>query len=147
MTLPGQADKIKKVMSHPQALAQCEEFMNLRGLVAQAGQDTAGSAKILSETKEEGLGVIASELAADLYGLEKVQVGIEDYKNNYTRFFVIGKHQPVRDDSDLTKEYKTSLVFALLDKPGALLDALSEFKERKINLVKLESRPRRLEGT
>lgn len=147
MTLPGQADKIKKVMSHPQALAQCEEFMNQRGLVAQAGQDTAGSAKILSETKEDGLGVIASELAADLYGLEKVQVGIEDFKNNYTRFFVIGKHQPVRDDSDLAKEYKTSLVFALLDKPGALLDALSEFKERKINLVKLESRPRRLEGT
>ena len=60
---------------------------------------------------------------------------------------MIGKHQPVRDDSDLAKEYKTSLVFALLDKPGALLDALSEFKERKINLVKLESRPRRLEGT
>jgi len=80
-----------KVMSHPQVLAQCEEFMNSRGLEAQAEQDSEGSTKILSETKEEGFGVIASELAAELYGLENVQVGIEDFKNNYTRFFIIGK--------------------------------------------------------
>ena len=65
--------------------------MNSWGLVAQAGKDTAGSAKILRETKEEGLAVIASELAAEKYGLEKVQVGIEDFKNNYTRFLIIGK--------------------------------------------------------
>lgn len=71
--------------------------MNARNLKAIAGSDTAGSAKYLSETKEEGLAVIASELAADLYGLEKVQIGIEDYKNNYTRFFVIGKGNRERE--------------------------------------------------
>jgi prephenate dehydratase len=54
------------------ALQQCEDFMNSKGYIAQTGADTAGSAKILSETKEEGLGVIASELAAEMYGLEKV---------------------------------------------------------------------------
>lgn len=86
-------------------------------------------------------------MAAELYELEKVEVGIEDYKNNYTRFFVIGKGQTQRQKADLEKKYKTSLVFALIDKPGALLDCLSEFGKRKINLVKLESRPRRLQGT
>ena len=78
-------------MSHPMALQQCEDFINSKGLIAVTGGDTAGSAKILSETKEEGMAVIASELAAELYGLEKIQCGIEDFKQNYTRFFVIGK--------------------------------------------------------
>lgn len=136
MTIPGQGDNIKRVMSHPMALQQCEDYMNSRGLIAQTGADTAGSAKILSETKEEGMAVIASELAAELYGLEKVQVGIEDYKHNYTRFFVIGKGNCDRSEGD-TRPYKTSLIFACIDKPGALLDCLDEFGKRNINLCKL----------
>jgi prephenate dehydratase len=82
------------------------------------------------------MGVIASELAAELYGLEKVECGIEDYKHNYTRFFVIGKGNCERQKGD-TRPYKTSVIFALPDKPGALLDCLEEFGKRNINLSKL----------
>ena len=114
--------------------------MNTRGFIAEAGADTAGSALELSQTQEEGLGVIASQLAADLYGLEVVQVGIEDYKQNFTRFFVIGKGDALHPEG---AKMKTSVVFAVIDQPGALMECLGPFGERNINLLKLESRPRR----
>ena len=75
-----------------------------------------------------------------MYGLEVVQVGIEDYKQNFTRFFVIGKGDSLHPAN---VKMKTSVVFAVIDAPGALMDCLGEFGRRNINLVKLESRPRR----
>ncbi len=138
MTLPGQADNIREVRSHFQALAQCEEYMNRMGYTAVPWYDTAGSAKDLAANPEEGVAVIASRLAAETYGLEIVQESIEDLRNNFTRFFVVGKGEAPR-----TETSKTSLVFAVPNTPGSLYRALGEFSNRGVNLTKLESRPRR----
>lgn len=138
LTLPGNSDKIEQVRSHPQALAQCEGFLNRNGFTAIPWYDTAGSAKELAEHPEPNVGVIASALAAEIYDLEIVQKGIEDLHFNFTRFFLIGK-----EDAPQSEGAKTSLVFATPHSPGALYACLGEFAERRINLVKLESRPRR----
>jgi len=138
LTMPGNGDMIEQVRSHPQALAQCEGFLNRNSYTAIPWYDTAGSAKELAEHPEPNVGVIASALAAEIYNLEIVQQGIEDLDHNFTRFFVIGK-----DDAPQTPGAKTSLVFAAPHSPGALYSCLGEFAERNINLVKLESRPRR----
>ena len=138
LTLPGNGESIKQVRSHPQALAQCEGFLNRNGYLAIPWYDTAGSAKELAEHPEQNVGVIASALAADIYELEVVQQGIEDLHYNFTRFFVIGK-----SDAEHAPDSKTSLVFATPHSPGSLYNCLGEFAERNINLVKLESRPRR----
>ena len=138
LTLPGNGESIEQVRSHPQALAQCEGFLNRHSYAAIPWYDTAGSAKELAEHPEPNVGVIASALAAKIYDLEIVQQGIEDLHYNFTRFFVIGKA-----DADQAPNSKTSLVFATPHNPGALYNCLGEFAERNINLVKLESRPRR----
>ena len=138
LAVPGNAQKITHVRSHPQALAQCEGFMNRQHYTAVPWYDTAGSAKDLAAHPEEGVAVIASKLAAQIYGLEIVQEGVEDLQNNYTRFFVVGK-----GDAPRTERAKTSLVFAVPNTAGSLYDALSEFARRRINLTKIESRPRR----
>ena len=138
LTLPGNGEHIEQVRSHPQALAQCEGFLNRHGYTAIPWYDTAGSAKELAEHPEPNVGVIASALAAEIYDLEIVQQGIEDLHFNFTRFFVIGK-----GDAQQSSNSKTSLVFATPHSPGALYACLGEFAERNINLVKLESRPRR----
>lgn len=138
LTTPGNADKIKEVRSHFQALAQCEEYLNRHNYVAVPWYDTAGSAKDLAAQPAEGVAVIASSLAARHYGLEIVEEGIEDLRNNYTRFFVVGKGDAAR-----TPVAKTSVIFAVPNTAGALYQALGEFAQRNINLTKLESRPRR----
>lgn len=138
LALPGKASTIREVRSHPQALAQCEEYLNRNGYVAVPWYDTAGSAKELAATPAEGVGVIASKLSAATYGLEVVQEGIEDLRHNFTRFFVIGL-----GDAEVRRQPKTSLVFAVPNTPGSLLGALNEFSNRRINLTKIESRPRR----
>ena len=89
-------------------------------------------------TLSEGVAVIASKLAAETYGLEIVQEGIEDLRHNYTRFFVVGKGEAKK-----VPGCKTSLVFAVPNTPGSLYRSLGEFAERGVNLTKLESRPRR----
>ncbi|MFN8495918.1 MAG: prephenate dehydratase [Caldilineaceae bacterium] len=138
LTAPGNAQKITQVRSHPQALAQCEGFMNRANYTAVPWYDTAGSAKDLAANPEQGVAVIASKLSAKIYGLEIVQEGIEDLQNNYTRFFVVGK-----GDAPRAERAKTSLVFAVPNTAGSLYDALGEFARRRINLTKIESRPRR----
>ena len=138
LTLPGNGEKIEQVRSHPQALAQCEGFLNRHGYEAIPWYDTAGSAKELAEKPEPNVGVIASVLAAEIYELEILQQGIEDLHYNFTRFFIIGK-----GDAEYAPDSKTSLVFATPHSPGALYACLGEFAERNINLAKLESRPRR----
>ena len=138
LTLPGKADTIHEVRSHFQALAQCEGFLNRFGYTAVPWYDTAGSAKDLAAQPVDGVGVIASRLAAEVYGLEIVHEGIEDLRHNYTRFFVVGK-----DEAERSSSSKTSLVFAIPNTPRSLYHALGEFAQRDINLTKLESRPRR----
>ena len=138
LTVPGHAATISQVRSHPQALAQCETFMNRHHYTAVPWYDTAGSAKDLAANPEPGVAVIASKLAAQIYGLEIVQEGVEDMSNNYTRFFVVGK-----GDAPRSERSKTSLVFAVPNTAGSLYGALEEFARRRINLTKIESRPRR----
>lgn len=139
MAAPGtDADDLKRVKSHPQALAQCERYLARRGLEPVPNFDTAGSARELAENPEPETGVIASALAADLYGLEILEDHVEDLPFNYTRFFVLGLEDPPR-----SQRSKTSLIFTTRHHPGALYDSLGEFAQRGINLTKIESRPRR----
>lgn len=135
---PNTAAPIAEVRSHPQALAQCERYLNRHGFKAVPWYDTAGSAKDLAANPAEGVAAIASKFAAATYGLQVVDENIEDLHNNYTRFFVVAKGEAPRSD-----RAKTSLVFAVPNTPGSLYAALGEFASRKINLSKLESRPRR----
>jgi prephenate dehydratase len=139
MAAPGVAmEDVKRVYSHPQALAQCEQYLSARGLEPMAAYDTAGSAKELAANPKEDVAVIASQLAAKIYDLELLDIGIEDLPFNFTRFFILGDEEPPRAPKN-----KTSLVFATRHRPAALYDCLGEFAEKGINLTKLESRPRR----
>jgi len=138
MAHPGQGAIIREVRSHPQALAQCEQYLNRKGYKAIPWYDTAGSAKDLAANPVEGVAAIASKLSASTYGLEIVAEGVEDLNNNFTRFFVIA-----RGEAAYSERNKTSLVFAVPNTPGTLFVALGEFANRKINLCKIESRPRR----
>jgi len=129
---------LKRVRSHPQALAQCERYLIRRGLEPVPAFDTAGSARDLAQNPEPGTGAIAGALAAELYGLEILDRSIEDLAFNYTRFFVLGLEDPPR-----SQRSKTSLVFTTRHQPGALYESLGEFARRGVNLSKIESRPRR----
>ena len=138
LALPGSApDDVERVRSHPQALAQCQHYLNRHGLKAEPSFDTAGSARDLAAKPEEGVAVIASALAAEMYGLEILDRGIEDFRFNYTRFFVLAVESPPR-----AQRSKTSLLFTTPHQPGVLYECLGEFAQRRINLTKIESRPR-----
>ena len=128
---------IKKVYSHPQGLAQCEGFLSsLKGVEIVATYDTAGSAKMIRDQQMKDAAAIASARAAEVFGLESLAEGIQDYKENITRFILISK-----TSSDPEKADKTMIVFTLPNTPGALFKALSVFALRDIDLTKLESRP------
>ncbi len=139
MALPGQklAD-ITTIYSHPQALAQCDEFLNKLKVEIVPTYDTAGSAKMIKEKSLKNCAAIASKKAADLYGLEILAPEIETSANNYTKFVAISKQK-----AKPAQKNKTSLVFAAQHKPGSLYRILGIFATRNINLTKLESRPSR----
>ncbi len=128
--------KIKKIYSHPQATAQCRRWLeaNMYGIPIFESTSTAKAAELAA--KEDAAGAIASELAAKIYDLNFVERHIEDFKDNYTRFLVISKESPPKTGRD-----KTSIMFSIKDRPGALYDILMPFKKAKINLTKIESRP------
>jgi chorismate mutase/prephenate dehydratase len=133
-------NSIKVVYSHPQALAQSRSFLESLGCDLIPTYDTAGSVKMMKEKKLMDAGAVASERAAKIYGMKVFAKGIADNPNNYTRFFVISKV-----DSPLSGKDKTSIIFSLKDRPGALYYALEEFAVRDINLAKIESRPTKQE--
>ena len=138
LALPGtRLSDLERVRSHPQALAQCQRYLSRHGLKAEPAFDTAGSARDLAANPETGVAVIAGALAAELYDLEILAPGIEDFPFNYTRFFVLSLDDPPR-----AQRTKTSLVFSTRHQPGALYACLGEFATRSINLTKIESRPR-----
>ncbi|MFC1979500.1 prephenate dehydratase [Chloroflexota bacterium] len=131
-------DSIKRVYSHPQALGQCKTFLKHLGCELIPTYDTAGSVKIIKEKGTADRGAIASARAAEIYGMKVLASEIEDNPNNFTRFFILSKH-----DSPPSGNDKTSIVFSLKHKPGALYESLRELASSNINLTKIESRPTR----
>ena len=129
-------EAVKTVYSHPQALAQCRSFLERLGSDLIPTYDTAGSVKMLREKGLKDAAAVASETAAEIYGMKILAREIEDTPTNYTRFFVISKN-----DSPKTGKDKTSIIFAATHTPGALYHALGQFAKRNINLTKIESRP------
>jgi len=141
LAMPGvERDAIRRVRSHPQALAQCRRYLDRYGFEPEATFDTAGSARDLAASPEPDVAAIASGLAAELYGLQILDRGVEDFPFNYTRFFLMGLEDPPR-----AQRSKTSIVFTTRHSPGALYKAMGEFANRGINLTKIESRPRQNE--
>lgn len=127
---------VKVVRSHPQALSQCERHLTEIGVEAEASYDTAGSVRDLRDSGARDAGALASRLAAEIYGMAVLREGMEDDKQNFTRFLVLSK-EPVEPAG----ESKTSIVFALNNQPGVLFRALACFALRDIDLTKIESRP------
>lgn len=136
--LPGvPLDGVRRVYSHPQALAQCERFLrSLKDVDIVATYDTAGSARMIQEGNLRDTAAIASRRAAEIFGLSVLRDNVQDFDANITRFIVIA-----REPLPLGTPDKTSLVFALPNAPGSLFKALSVFALRDIDLAKLESRP------
>lgn len=132
----GDKIKIKKIYSHPQATAQCRGWLEstMPNVPILESTSTARAAEIAAG--DEDAAAIASELAARVYDLQFVERHIEDNKNNYTRFLVIANDYPSKSGKD-----KTSILFSVKDRPGALYDVLLPFRKSKINLTKIESRP------
>jgi len=131
-------DSIKRIYSHPQALGQCQAFLkHLDGELIPT-YDTAGSVKMIREKGITDGAAVASERAAEIYGMKIIAREIEDNPNNFTRFFILAKQ-----DSPPTGKDKTSIVFSVRHKPGALFEFLKELAEKNINLTKIESRPTR----
>ncbi|MEW6408614.1 MAG: prephenate dehydratase [Nitrospirota bacterium] len=129
-------DKIYKVYSNPQAMAQCRRWVenNLKNISIVEASSTAKAAEMAADDPSSG--AIASELAAKIYGLNILERRIEDNLNNYTRFLVISKKYPGKSGKD-----KTSIMFSIKDRVGALYSILRPFAEHQINLTKIESRP------
>ncbi len=138
LALPGTAiDDVHEVISHPQAIAQCEEFLSALDANVRAEYNTAGAAKKIAEGKLQGVAAIASRRAGELYGLEPLAERIQTYPDNSTRFGALS-----RDPAPLAEPEKSSLVFGVGHVSGSLYRCLGAFAERHLNLTKLESRPR-----
>ena len=138
--LPGaKISDIKDVYSHGQALSQCSEYIKLNNLTEHVRADTAGSAEMISKSKDISKAAIASSLSAKTYKLEIIKKNIENEKGNLTRFLVMGKNisQPNFED----KKYITSFLFKLKSKPAALYQSLGGFAINGVNLTKLQSYP------
>tara|TARA_B110000003_G_scaffold228196_1_gene229654 strand:- start:3230 stop:4474 length:1245 start_codon:yes stop_codon:yes gene_type:complete len=142
LALPGQrvAD-LTRAQSHPQALAQCEGYLTNLKMVREAVDDTAGAAKAIAEAGAKGVAAVASRRAAELYGLEVYDEGIQDDKSNVTRFLALSREPIPAMQTDVP--YKTSIAVSLKEEPGALFKALACFSLRDINMTKIESRPMR----
>ena len=130
------AEEIRVIYSHPQAIAQCRGFLhkNFPLIPLIEVRSTAEAAKLAAN--EPGSAAIASQLAGDFYKLDVIEEKIEDRMNNITRFLVIGRQEPKATGDD-----KTSIMFGVKDKVGALYECLSYFDKDKISLTMIESRP------
>jgi prephenate dehydratase len=139
LALPGQKLRdISIVRSHPMALQQCSDFLEVHPHLQQLEwDDTAESAREISEKKEKRIAAIASDLAAEIYQLEILAASIENLALNYTRFFVLAK----KDDTEVRTGNKASVIFQLRHKVGALADALQIFKKNRLNLTLIQSVP------
>ncbi len=127
---------VKKVISHPQGLEQCGDYLRKWGWELATGVNTAVVAQEVAQKNERGVAVIASKRAAEFYGLEILDEKIQDNNHNSTRFVVLSESDDLVVDAD-----KISLVFIVKNAPGSLFAAIEGFATNKVNLIKLESRP------
>lgn len=129
-------NRIKKIYSNPQVFGQCRTWINTNLPNAELVEVSSTAKAVMCAAKEKSSAAIASQLAADLYGLNILARDIEDVPHNVTRFLVISNSYAGRTGRD-----KTSVMFSVKDRVGALHDTLKAFKENSINLTKIESRP------
>jgi prephenate dehydratase len=132
-------ERITQVLSHPQALSQCREFLHKHLPDAELIEmtSTARAAEQVSKLRRLHMAAIGPEILAEYYGLEVLKSDLQRDEKNLTRFFCLAKSDAKRTGRD-----KTSIVFyTARDRPGILYEILGEFAERKINLTKIESRP------
>lgn len=143
LALPGvRKEYLTRVISHPQALSQCENTLTKLGLTVarEAVDDTAGAAEFIATNNLRDTAAIASARAADLYGLQILANGIQDDSSNVTRFVMLAR-EPIIPRTD--RPFKTSIVFAHDKGMSVLFKVLSAFAFRNISLTKIESRPQR----
>ena len=130
---------INDVYSHAQGLSQCSEFIKDNNIAEHIRADTAGSAEMISKTRDIKQAAIASSLSAEIYGLKVIKKNIENESGNLTRFLVMGKNISQPEFRD--KKYITSFLFKLKSKPAALYQSLGGFAINGVNLTKLQSYP------
>ncbi len=139
LALPGtKLSDIKTVHSHPQALAQCRQWLRAHGMTPVTKSNTAlAAAELASTLRDPTVGVIASEVAGETYGLQSLAADIADLKNNTTRFLILAKDPlpAAAPDADVV----TSLIFRVRSVPAALYKALGGFATNGVNITKLES--------
>lgn len=140
MALPGtKPDEVRYVQSHPMALFQCENFLlSYPHVQILEGTDTAESAQEIRRRGLRDYSAIASRLAAETYGLEILQSGIETNQQNYTRFLVICRQEDYISESLANK---ASIRFEAADRPGSLAHVLAAFSENSVNMTKIQSIP------
>jgi prephenate dehydratase len=135
---------VRKALSHPVALAQCEKFFRDHPQIQPVPvYDTAGAVEIVMNEKSRDAGAIATRRAASVYGGEVLAEAIQDHLENYTRFLLITPSTEPTVPWVSFAEYKTTIVFSVGNAPGALYYSLRPFAERGIDLAKIESRPLR----
>lgn len=130
-------EDIQTAYSHPQALAQCADFLKKRKIEPAAALDTALSCRLISQMKDKTSAAVASDVAGALYGLKKLATDIENIHNNTTRFLVMSRYALNRFEENTV--YKTSLLFRVCNIPSALFEALKCFADEGLNLSKIES--------
>lgn len=136
--LPGtKLADVKSASSHPQALAQCSEFLKRHGIKPTARIDTALSCQDVLKFQDKSIAAIASKLAGEIYGLDVVVPNIENARNNTTRFLIMAREAEIPEDDG--GEFITSFIFKAKNIPAALYKALGGFATNGINITKLES--------
>ena len=131
---------IRRVISHPQALEQCADFIQAHNLTAEEAVNTARAAKMVSETKDPSLAAIASQETAALYKLEVIEEGINGYQDNSTRFAILSKNKDQKIDTGSDKN-TFILMFAVKNEAGALVKVLNKLGEFGYNMSVIHSRP------
>jgi prephenate dehydratase len=142
---PGVAlTDVRKALSHPVALAQCETFFRQHPQIQPVPvYDTAGAVEIVMKEGSRDSAAVATRRAATVYGGQVLAEAIQDHMENYTRFLLITPSSSPGLEPKPSAEYKTTLVFSVGNMPGALYHSLRPFAERRIDLAKIESRPLR----
>ena len=136
LSVTGDAGHVRKVYSHPHAIAQCRGWLerNLRDIPVFDVESTARAAELAAD--DPAAAAVAGEAAAKLYGLKTIRKRIQDNANNFTRFIIVGMLSPERTGND-----KTSILFSGKDEVGSLYLMLEPFAKHRVNLTKIESRP------